>query len=168
MVDDYSVEQAEIQRSSRELEEEKRASREASVRAIRNMVRAVQLALEGGRLHGMPNIANQSTHPYRAARMRTKHYDEPLGYPPLGRERTPWKLCLNDQGRLVFACQDRNGSVFEEPVADEDLRAEDAELVAETLAVTLRDHLEATHKRSHRYKKMREISERINRALSEG
>lgn len=134
-------------------------ARKVSLQAIRGMIAAVQGALDGEPLRGLPNLAS-SSHPYAAARVRSKAIDEPLS-----RQKDKADLCINRRAQLVFAWRTEDGVTLEKPARDDDLFAEDAEHVAETLVAVLERHRLASGRAARRYDDILKIAKRINRAL---
>jgi len=143
----------------------KSRAREASVRAIRGMMRALRDGLRGSTLRGVPNLA-LSTTPYRAVRVRCKAIDVPLDC-ALGTGWGEKALCINLAGELVFARRNGRGDVQEWAVLDEELLAEDAEDVAEALVAMLKAHVATAERASEKFVDLQRLAERIVTALEE-
>lgn len=156
--------------ASAELTAEQLAARTASWQSITAMLAAVRVQLGDHPLKGMENLST-STMPYRACQIRRKRPWEPLSQPPRA-ETDPHvhgdpALVLDSTVQLMVARRNALGEVDARPAAPEDLLSEDAADVAEVLVYALRRHLVETGNGKERYRKLRRLAERLERALGE-
>lgn len=158
----------EIEKQTVEMARERRAAHAAAVGAIRDITYAVRQALHGEALRGLPNLSSYSTSPYRGVLVRCKHgaWDRGLPRPRRGEQWGRPALVYQMDGHLALARQDRAGDINVRPILDEELRAEDAELVAGAVSHALDLHLSHVERRTRRYAEMRRISETIRTALA--
>lgn len=143
------------------LTDDKARARQASVRACRAMEQALRQTLKGERLHGMPNLGTGAA-PWLGSRIRGD-YDNRLANPDSGRHG-PEVLCLDSYGRLVFARLVRGGAplhVEAREADDAELVAEDAEDLADVLAIAVRDHMSRGDTERERFADIQATSERL-------
>lgn len=143
-------------------------ARTTGVAAIEAMLAKVrELMSDDGKLYpflGMPNLMTSSA-PYRGMLVRSQRQDRGL---PYGRDHDgagPAVLVLNNTCQLVYARR-MPGSIAQEIEVDlADLRAEDAEHVAETLALAITSHLACAKGKERNYRDLERLASRLQNAL---
>lgn len=130
----------------------------ASVRAIYQLIDRLKHELDGLALRGMPNLGYNSK-PYHAALVRVKrgaHTRKPKAPP------TPAKLALTPHGDLVMVAWRHEDNAWDvrEPREDE-LMAEDAEKLANTVVECVAAHGRAMTKSTGRLKSIKRFADRL-------
>lgn len=145
-------------------------ARTASLNAIKGMMAALMDILDGETLKGAPNLVGggDGSRPYRGYRVRTAagKWDAGLEWPEgdfLGHEA----LVINIHGQLRFAALGRDVLVKERAASDDDLISEDAEKLANTLAIALQRHIAKCERGDARYRRMRRFSDAVATAIVE-
>lgn len=146
------------------------AARGQALDAIWRVIETTREVLDGRRWRGLPNLATGSN-PLHAVNVRGPHPDErldkPRGRDTLGKER----LVLTDFCELVSAWMIRPVGAKICPrtrkATSEDLRAEDAQLVAAAVATAIDFHLVAAGKQGRRWEELRRLAFRLRAATVE-
>lgn len=139
-------------------------ARAGAIEALRRIEERLVVALEGGRLRGMPNLLPEAEQPFYAVRLRGR-FDEVL---PLDGRAV---LVLRDDGRLCMAMREEQRTLRPETVTvhweahDGDLRAEDLEVVTERVHEALVSHLARISRTEARYRAAADLAQRLANAL---
>jgi len=134
-----------------------------ALRAIRELEKALQSALAGDTIRGMPDaLSFRHDPPLQALRVGSETNWLPLD----GRE----VLLLSRQGALVMGCtftrRDGTGRSFEvRPVANEELRAQDLEHVTRTVQRALEGHLAHTQRVAANYETTSALAQTLAKAV---
>jgi hypothetical protein len=158
--------------ASAELSAEQRAARFAAWQSITALLETVRGHLAGHALKGLENLAT-STKPYRAAQVRRARHWDPLPLPPRAQtEHDPTTLgdpvlVIDSEARLMVARRNGLGDVADRPVTEADVLAEDASAVAEAVIWALRRHLLDVGAAKERYRVLKRLAQRLERALGE-
>jgi hypothetical protein len=160
-VDKFSRAQAASEAASRA----QFAAKESAVVAIRKMLQALALALDGSSLLGQPNLGRGKIW-YSGVRAMSRDAAESLpraGSGEDGRE----VLCLSIKGNLEYVCWGKDRTLKVRPAIESDYRAEWPEDIAEAILVAIDYHLVGADASVARYAELKALSELLTAALSE-
>jgi hypothetical protein len=143
-------------------------ARTEALAAIVEMATALQHAIGGERLRGLPNLAT-SANPYRALRVRARIADKSIPFPRRGGDDWgPAVLVLHERGGLVMVCRNDAGDFAEVEWNPDDIKAEDVEHVAETIVAACNLHIGASARATAQFDDLRGLAARIRKALEGG
>ncbi|UCC72016.1 MAG: hypothetical protein JSV86_16860 [Gemmatimonadota bacterium] len=140
--------------------------RPEAVKAVREIERALQEALEGEPLRGLRNLGGSAM--FAGARVRGKT-DKKLPGPDSQKGERDF-LCLNAKGQLVIVWWEDVGDdmveIRERPVRDDELVAGDATDLLNTVQQILPRHVEHAERARARYNKAALLAQRVQLILA--
>ena len=140
-------------------------ARDAAKSAIDAMLAALASILPSPAfLRGAPNLGS-SADPVRGYLVRARSSYKALPFPRCDGVDQRDVLILSEDCRIMMAHRSALGPVVMRPAVADDLLAEDAEHVAETIILACEAHVEACRDRTERVEAIRDLSLRITVAL---
>lgn len=157
-------EQREIKKATESAVQARDRARSGAIKAVRLMISQLRECLAGDSLRGMPNLSS-SRNPCRGMRVACKSLYEPLPRPKGDSDLGRSSLCLTHRARLEYLSLHSDGKWYATEVKDENIQAEWAEDVAETISAALRLHKDACEISCLRYEDIDALNQRIISAL---